>query len=416
VKPTFSILIPTFNNPELLNSCVRSIVSTGATISGKAKLIIVNNGKQPCKQEFAHLKNVVVLDAEDNLGWEGGLKLGMTEAEGDFVCFQNDDTFLPFTSHKFYDHLLTPFQDESVAAVGPMTTTAAGLQSIYHPRAVPVPVEAPYLIFFTVMVRRSSLDEVGGIDDTLPGGDDIDLSMRFRYAGKKVLINPNAFLIHHGFKTGTRVKGDHTVDGGWNSPQMTERTNMALIKKHGFKKFAETLIYGQYKEYSTRTAMDIEGDLIRTMVKSDDVVLELGCGYRKTIEKSVGMDIVPLGETIPHADMQPSVADVTGDVTKILPFEDKEFDVIIARHILEHCLDTVKTISQWTEKLRIGGRLIVAVPDERVTAGIPLDSTHVHAFTPDSLKHIAEKCGLEELSDQSAENGISFVSVFRRVA
>ena len=41
----------------------------------------------------------------------------------------------------------------------------------------------PFLIGFFVLLERAALDAVGGVDATLPGGDDLDLSIRLRQAG-----------------------------------------------------------------------------------------------------------------------------------------------------------------------------------------------------------------------------------------
>ena len=98
------------------------------------------------------------------------------------------------------------------------------------------------MIFCCVLLRRDNLIEVGGIDTTLPGGDDFDMSIRMKKAGKKILIAPECFLIHHAFKTGTRVKGDHTKPMGWNSQEMSDNTNRALIQKHGFKTWLDLIM------------------------------------------------------------------------------------------------------------------------------------------------------------------------------
>lgn len=242
MRPELSILVPSYNNPQQLNACVDSIVRTGSLDSGAVEVIVINNGKQNCKEQFKDVKNVKVIDCPENLGWEGGLKEGLKHTDAQFVCFQNDDTHIPSAAQvHFYDSLLCYFDDPKVAAVGPSTTTAAGLQSIYHPRALQEVSELRWLIFFCVVIRRSALDQVGGVDNTLPGGDDFDLSIRLRKAGYKILCAPESFIIHHGFQTGTRIHGDHTKIGGWNSSQMTEITNQALIRKHGFRTFFETL-------------------------------------------------------------------------------------------------------------------------------------------------------------------------------
>jgi GT2 family glycosyltransferase len=218
---------------------------------GDRELIIVNNGKQPVSKDFAHIiakGTLRVVDCEDNLGWEGGLIAGLKVSTAEFVCFQNDDVHIPQAHINFYDHLMAPFYDEDgtstgVGIVAPTTTCAAGIQSIYNMNTPTSITEVRWAIGLCLMIDRKALDGVGGVDDKLPGGDDFDLSIRMRLAGNKILINPNAFLIHHGFQTGSRIKGDHTQENGWNSRSMQERTNKALIQKHGFRIFHETLSY-----------------------------------------------------------------------------------------------------------------------------------------------------------------------------
>lgn len=410
VRP-IDIIVPTWNNQEFLDPCVVSIAKTGV-LSDLARLIIVNNGEQDLSA-FEGREDIVVVKPGKNLGWEGGLKAGLAISQAPFVVFQNDDTYIPASSGRFYNRLLVHFANDNVAAVGPATTVAAGLQSIFHPHAPRLPTEVSYLIFFTVMVRRAHLDEVGGVDDTLPGGDDIDLSMRFRAAGKHILIDPGAFLIHHGFKSGTRLRGDHTTKGGWNSPEMTERTNQYLIRKHGFKNFLKTLRGLDY--VGGRSVADTEADMVRSAVDGCESVVELGVGGRKTVPQAIGVDRIPAGKPIPHLPGMTSVADVVADVQNELPFAEGSQDAVIARHILEHCMDAVGTIKGWKRVLKAGGKLVVAVPDERVTCGIPLNPEHCHAFDQDSLKSLMEACGMKELSSQSCGNGVSFVGVYEKV-
>lgn len=415
MKPLIRIIIPTFNNPEFLNPCVESIIRTGI-LQDMARLTIVNNGKQPIKQMLANFPHIDVIDSDVNLGWEGGLDIALKDSDEPFVCFQNDDTFIPIHSIRFYQRLLTAFSDKTVGAIGPATTTAAGPQSIFAGNAPCRIVEVPFLIFFTVMLRREYLENVGGVDTSLPGGDDLDVSIRLRNGGYKLLLDPASFIIHHGFKTGARVHGDGYagVKDGWNSQEMSERTNTALIKKHGFKNWF-TLFSTPIKPYTSGVPCeeDIEGKLIAGLVGNGDVV-ELGCGSRKTVPHALGVDRVVNGDEIPHVGTK-SVADVQADVSGVLPFDDFSKDAVICRHILEHCLDTVQTLKNWNRILRMGGKLLIAVPDEEVVSGIPLNAEHCHAFTAESLRSVAEACGFKEIKSLKTGNGISFIGYFEKV-
>lgn len=70
---------------------------------------------------------------------------------------------------------------------------------------------------------------------------------------------------------------------------------------------------------------------------------------------------------------------------------------MIARHILEHCIDSVSVIKEWARLLKPNGKLIVAVPNEDIIRGIPMNPEHVHAFSPSSMKSLMEMCGLKEV-------------------
>lgn len=410
MKPTCSIIIPTFNNPEYLNPCINSIIGTG-DLRGLCELIIVNNGQQPVKDFVKGVRGIKVIEAGSNLGWERGLKRGIEEAEGDFLCFQNDDTLIPKVSQNFYRQLLWPFHDQSVGAVGPATTVAAGWHSIFHQNPLRSLSEVSFLIFFTVMIRRSDFEAVGGIDTSCPGGDDLDLSIRLRKSGKRLLVNPEAFIIHHAFKTGTRVHGEATTVGGWNSKEMTDRTNKWLIQKHGFRTFLETM---RGLQLSYQDVPDPEGEVVAGLVRGPKIV-ELGCGARKTVPNAIGVDLIEKGQPCNNIDGT-CVADIQADVTKALPIENKSADTVIARHILEHCTDMVETVTNWSRILKIGGRLIIAVPNEDIRATIPLNPEHRHGFTPGSLARFMSLCGFRSLETIDPKNGISFVSCFEKTA
>lgn len=414
MKKPITIIIPTFNNPDYLNPCVTSICRTGI-LEDMAELIIVNNGDQDIHQLCGHVPEIKIIKSPaGNVGWEGGLKLGLEHSDSPFVVFQNDDTYIPQHQYSIYKRLLSRFSDDLVGAVAPTTTVAAGPQSIYHPESPVIPVEASYLIFYTVMVRREAMMKVGGIDDSLPGGDDLDLSIRLTKAGYKLLIDPHSFLIHHGFKTGERVNGNAGTKGGWNSVEMVERTNIHLIRKHGFKDFIKTL-HGR-NTYVFNQLPDAEGEYIRNHVNGHKDIVELGCGAQKTIFNSIGIDRVPKGERIPHLiNNALSAADIAADVSNGIPLEDQSTDLIISRHILEHCIDIAKTVEEWKRVVRIGGEIIIAVPDERITRSIPLNPEHCHAFTPESLKSFMILFDFEEVKSEKINNNTSFVGIYRRV-
>lgn len=414
MKTPVTIIIPTYNNASYLRSCLVSLTNNVAT-KGLYRVIIVNNGHKNSCDYIQTGDMLQVINTGQNLGWEGGLKEGLKHTESEYIIFMNDDTFVPPNQRLWVNRLLQHFRDPEVGAVGPSSNVVMGQQNIFFQSPAHI-FRVPYLIGFCLMIKREALEKAGGVDDTLPGGDDIDLSIRLRDSGYKLLVDKDTFIYHHGFKTGERVHGTASVKGGWNSIDFTERTNFALIKKHGFKKWYMTL-YGQWQDtgISNPPWEDVEGNLIKQYIKSG-TVLDLGCGSNKTIPEAIGVDMVPKDEVIGTLSTNPkSSADVTADVSQPLPFDDNSVDTIIARHVLEHLLDHIQSLVNWIKVLRPGGRLLLAVPNQDLISSIPMNIEHVHAFNPQSMHTLLTALGLKVITIADANNRISLIAVAEKI-
>lgn len=407
------IIIPTWDNPQYLYPCVQSMLRGMAT-EDILHIYIVNNGRPEFMEPFKGHPRITILQQEKNLGWEGGLKAGLKESKEEIVIFMNDDTFIPISSVLWINYLLGHFGDSRVGAVGPSSNCVMGVQNVFNEGPTDV-FAVNFLIGFCMAVRRSALDEVGGVDDALPGGDDLDLSIRLRKAGYQLLADKNAFVYHHGFKTGERVEGPPSVKGGWNSVDKIERTNWALITKHGLRAFMECMNQlPVFKSPFSDWKEDTEGDVCRENILGDKV-LEIGCGMRKTVPHAIGVDRIARGEQIrgvaPHLL---SLADITANAEGQLPLDSESFDTGIARHILEHVIDPVRAVKEWGRVIKHGGRLIVAVPNHTMRNTIPMNIEHVHAWTPDSLQNFMESQGWKTLNLLDPKNMVSFVGVFQK--
>lgn len=400
-----TIIVPSFNNLQYLDACVRSILRHQST-PGIFDLLVINNGTPKSIPDYGH-PSLKVIDAGTNLGWEGGLKLGLANCSTPYVIFMNDDTFIPFSSACWVYQLMQWFADPKVAAVGPGSNCVMGIQNIFVNSPVDRTPQVNFLIGFCLMVRREALDKVGGVDDSFPyHGDDLDLSIRLREAGYKLLCDKSVFVYHHGFKTGQREFGDE-----WNSVQMTEKTNHYLIRKHGLKKFMQYTFHPMV-DFEQVTTNDTEGDVCRGYARG--TVIELGCGAQKTVPDSFGVDIVPRGQMIPGLPGSLSIADKAADINERLPIENATYDTLIARHLLEHLVNPIKVLQDWSRVVKPGGRMVLAVPNQEIRNTIPLNYQHVHAYTPDSLKTMMENLGWHTEAIEDGRNGISFVGIFNK--
>src|SRR5258708_1732255 len=226
----------------------------------------------------------------------------------------NDDTFVPQFSSDWLERLMRHFVDPACAAVGPSSNVVMGKQQMFD-------LDKPFffvnfLIGFCMVLRRSDLDAAGGVDDTLPGGDDLDLSIRLRNLGKYLVCDQEVFIYHHGFKSGERKSG-----GDYNSVSAIEKTNFALIQKHGLRAF-QNLWSGPAWD------PDQEGKLIASLIGKQEKTVDLGCGTRKTVPWAIGYDLLSKGTFVPNVYPKgTSVADVVADVSQPLPVEPESQDV-----------------------------------------------------------------------------------------
>jgi len=402
------IIVPTVNNPDYLYPCLKSIFQNSMT-EDFFRVIVVNNGAEEIMKPLLDQPGLDIVQMPKNMGWEGGLKAGLEYSKAPFVVFMNDDTFVPQGSRLWLNRMLDHFAYPDCAAVGPTSNCVMGLQNIFA-ADVPDVFRVSYLIGFCVMIRRAHLDEVGGVDDSMPNhGDDLDLSIRLRKIGKYLICDRNVFIYHHGFKTGQRLQGDY-----WNSAMMKEKTDVHLQDKYGFKEWFNTR-YNQYRSmnpWQEWEARDVEAECVKKYAAGN--ILELGCGPIKTVPDSVGVDIIPAGQRIPGLKAENSVADIEADVSKEIPVPHGTFDTVIARHILEHIPDLIETITMWGKPLKTGGRLIIAVPNHELRNTIPLNIQHVHAFTPSSLKNLMVSQGWKFVAEEDPQNRISFVQVWEK--
>lgn len=79
------------------------------------------------------------------------------------------------------------------------------------------------------------------------------------------------------------------------------------------------------------------------------IKLDVGCGAQHT-EGWIGVDLDPRYGAV-HADADK------------LPWGDGEVDELYSSHLLEHTPDADVTLREWHRVLRVGGRLIVRVPN-----------------------------------------------------
>lgn len=143
--------------------------------------------------------------------------------------------------------------------------------------------------------------------------------------------------------------------------------------------------------------------------------LDIGCGGWKIID-SIGIDI------------RPGVADIVGDITKGLksllrkPGQKgklKKYDYIFSSHLLEDFSkdDQIKLLEDWVSFLKVGGHLILYVPEKGAYKDCNL--AHKREFAKGDLEEFFEMFNLkitDRYYESQAKNGYSIIIVGEKQA
>ena len=233
-KPLVSILIPTRNQFPLLERCIKSLFEK--TGWPHFEILIIDNGSdEPEAMQF--------LDGLRQLGEELGGRIRVLDypqpfnysamnnqaahtARGEYLLLLNNDTAALHA--EWLDHLMMHALRPEVGIVGAKLLYPDG--KIQHAGVVlglKGPAEHPFIGqdasdpgYFgrlqvdqaysavtgaCLLVRRSLYEAVGGLDEKELGVSysDIDLCLKIRALGKKIIWTPQAILLHEGSKSQT---------------------------------------------------------------------------------------------------------------------------------------------------------------------------------------------------------------------
>lgn len=242
--PDLSVVIVAYNGAALLRATLRSVLDHTHDIT--YELVVVDSAslERAIEQFAGEFPTVRFIFLQHNHGYAVANNLGIGVSKGRYVALLNPDTVL-------HDDLFTTLvrwlnKHGNVGAVGPQLIQLNGQPQPYSYGAAPSPgylvrrvwahVRGGYLhawhgdvaqdvdwVAGTCLVaRRAALEQVGGLDKRFfLYFEDVDLGMRLRQAGWRVVFLPTASITHVG---GSSV-GVHTA-------QWYDRSLVQLYAKH----------------------------------------------------------------------------------------------------------------------------------------------------------------------------------------
>jgi len=257
-----SIIIVSFNTADLTVACLDSISVSLKKYPVQAEVIVVDNNSTdgsidklrnyalPIRQaQGRRITNFELIENRANSGFGKANNLGLKKALGEFVLFLNSDTLvdelnfeelislirkdvkigaltvrvnlengdLDPASHRGFPTIWRSFtyfsKLEQLTRYIPVLNRVFGGYHLTHlSHKTTHEIDSPSGAFF--LTRKSVLDEVGGFDEKFfMYGEDLDLSMRIKKLGLKILFYPEQSITHLKGKSGMKhedgkVKGE----------------------------------------------------------------------------------------------------------------------------------------------------------------------------------------------------------------
>ena len=199
-RPLVSVIVPTYNRPEMLADCLRSILHQTYP---NVEIIVVNDGGVDVKKIIDSLNRqnkITSLEHPANRGMAAARNTGIAVARGKYLAYlDDDDSYLPH-----HIETLVSFLENNDCKVAYTDAHRAHIKTI-NGRDTVQRLDVPYSIDFDsnrmliqnyiptlcVMHEKKCLDATGSFDEDLTVLEDWDLwirmSRRYPFAHVKII-------------------------------------------------------------------------------------------------------------------------------------------------------------------------------------------------------------------------------------
>lgn len=209
MKYECDIILLSYENPELLKKCVKSVFEHTRV---NARLIVVDNAsRDPEVARYLHSLEssgsvtVEKLFNSHNLGFAAGMNKGMRISDAPYVCILNNDCEV--TDGWLLEMMLVASSSPEIGIVNPQSNTFGSVPregATIHEHASFLQknseryVEIGHAIGFACLIKREVIDRIGYLDENYAGVcyEDTDFSLRARDAGFTAVVAEGAYVFH----------------------------------------------------------------------------------------------------------------------------------------------------------------------------------------------------------------------------
>lgn len=228
-----SIVIVNYNVKDLILTCIRSLYQFCGN-AGDFEIIVIDNQSidGSCQAIRTEFPGVILIENSENEGFPKANNQGFSIAKGDYIFMLNPDTEFQENSIEKLRQFLEDNKTVGIVAPGLLNTDGTHQSSVWrYPSLFSIFCEFHYLTSllkrknyldkdFTkqfeaesfsgaaIFFRKSILDEIGNLDETMFWIEDVEFCYRAVQNGIKCVYFPETKIIHH---IGQSAKKNYTI-------------------------------------------------------------------------------------------------------------------------------------------------------------------------------------------------------------
>lgn len=238
---TFSVVIPCKNERHFIGTTIAALQREQREYGLIKEIVVVDNGSTDDSVTIAESNGVTVLHCSGTIS--AVRNFGVSHTSGEYLAFVDADIEV------------RPGWSQQACIAFTELGDAAATSLVGYPCDVPDKPSWIEAVWFTSLISRKTIhyigaanlfisrtlfDELGGFDDSLFTGEDVDLCGRARQRGHRVILDPRLQVVHHGYPKS--LKGFYARER-WHGIASQKRGAGVLGSKAGWLALF-TLLYG----------------------------------------------------------------------------------------------------------------------------------------------------------------------------
>lgn len=455
--PKVSVIILNWNKLDYLKQCIENAVKNTDYLN--YEIIIFDNAsiEKGTKEYLSSLPFTTVFGPV-NLRFAKGNNEAIKYASGDYLLFLNNDTVPEYDWLSPMVQLIMDapecgivgskllYPDRTIQHIG-MYIDFKGRRKCYfkqYPEDIPEAVtvrECELVSAACMLIKKSLFEKVGKFDERyIHGVEDVDLCLKVRELGYKILFCPKSVLIHF---EGTSLRDigkteREKIKNREKLKKKSARNNERIFYKKWGNKIDGMRLEPHHSKFKSRDYFDRDySGIVRLIPGKAESILYFGFGKgflgkalkNSGVEKIYGIEIdsALAIETDLYLDLDKAIK---GDFENISIKDQKNcFDCIVLTDILEHLKDPWISLRKLKELLSEEGMIIASITNIRHYSVIKdiirdrwfyredgiLDSNHIRFFGLSTIKHLFSTSGLDIIGIERLEKAERFMQILNRV-